>query len=58
LAEDVAWRDYIESLLLGAPDNVLGMWHYGFTEFFNYAIDHSAESEVSAHMEKTDASIE
>ncbi|MDE0309165.1 MAG: DUF4325 domain-containing protein [Acidiferrobacterales bacterium] len=58
LAEDVAWREDIESLLPAVPDNVLSMWHYGVTEIFNNAIDHSGGSEIRAQIKKTATSVE
>ena len=57
LAEDVVWRDDIEDLLDELPDNALDIWHYGFTEMFNNAIDHSEGSYVSVEVEKTAAGV-
>jgi anti-sigma regulatory factor (Ser/Thr protein kinase) len=39
--EDKVWRAHVEPLLGPLPDNVLRICHYGFTEIFNNAIDHS-----------------
>jgi anti-sigma regulatory factor (Ser/Thr protein kinase)/biotin operon repressor len=47
LAEDQVWRDDVSKVIGEMPDNVLRIWHYGFTEMFNNAIDHSAGSNVS-----------
>jgi len=47
LAEDVVWRNDIEPLLRGLPDNVMVIWNYAFTEMFNNAIDHSAGTSIS-----------
>ena len=58
LAEDVVWRDDIKSLLKAVPDNVLGMWDYGFTEIFNNAIEHSEGSEISVKFKKNAADVE
>lgn len=58
LAEDVIWRDNIQSVLGNLPDNVLHIWHYGFTEMFNNAIDHSSGSEIVVEIRKTAASTE
>ncbi|MFQ5848545.1 MAG: STAS-like domain-containing protein [Candidatus Methylomirabilales bacterium] len=41
LAEDQVWRSEIVPLLKDLPGNVLDIWHYGFTEMVNNAIDHS-----------------
>lgn len=41
LAEDKAWRDDISPLFNKLPENVISIIHYGFTEIFNNAIDHS-----------------
>ena len=57
LAEDVVWRNDIEDLLDELPDNALDIWHYGFTEMFNNAIDHSEGSFVSVEVEKTAAGV-
>lgn len=37
---------------------MLSIWHYGFTEMFNNAIDHSAGSEIVVKILKTAASTE
>ena len=42
LAEDVVWTRDVRSVFGKLPDNVLDIWHYGFTEMFNNAIDHSS----------------
>lgn len=41
LAEDVIWRNDVAPVLGQQPENVLDIWHYGFTEMFNNAVDHS-----------------
>lgn len=41
LAEDIVWSTDIQPLLQSLPANVLDIWHYGFTEMFNNAMDHS-----------------
>lgn len=58
LAEDVVWRNDIAQVVGQVPDNVLGIWHYGFTEMFNNAIDHSGGSEINAGIRKTAANTE
>ena len=47
LAEDTVWSTDISSLLGKLPENVLNIWHYGFTEIFNNVIDHSGASYVA-----------
>ena len=53
LAEDVVWRQDIVPALGKLPANALDIWHYGFTEIFNNAIDHSEGTRVSVRIEKT-----
>lgn len=55
LAEDVVWRDDIAPQLGKLPDNVLAIWHYGFTEMFNNVIDHSGGLRVWVRLTKTAA---
>lgn len=55
LAEDVVWRNDVSPLLGKLPENVLNIWHYGFTEMFNNVIDHSGASVVSIELRKTAA---
>jgi anti-sigma regulatory factor (Ser/Thr protein kinase) len=55
LAEDVVWRTDVSPLLGKLPDNVLRIWHYGFTEMFNNVIDHSGASYVTISLTKTAA---
>ena len=45
--EDIVWREKIAPLLVGYSENVIGIWHYGFTEMLNNAIDHSGGKSVS-----------
>jgi hypothetical protein len=58
LAEDQIWRDDIKSVLGVLPENVLDIWHYGFTEMFNNAIDHSSGNRILVRLSKTAASTE
>lgn len=58
LAEDRIWRDDIRGVLGNLPDNVLSIWHYGFTEMLNNAIDHSEGSEILVQIKKTAANTE
>ena len=55
LAEDFVWRTDIAELLGKLPENVLSIWHYGFTEMFNNVIDHSGAKTVSISLTKTAA---
>jgi anti-sigma regulatory factor (Ser/Thr protein kinase) len=55
LAEDAVWRKDVAPLIGGLPENVLNIWHYGFTEMFNNVIDHSGAGEVSISLTKTAA---
>lgn len=55
LAEDVIWRTDVAPLLGMLPENVLSIWHYGFTEMFNNVIDHSGATQVSISLMKTAA---
>jgi hypothetical protein len=53
LAEDYVWTQDVRSTLGPLPDNVTDIWHYGFTEMFNNAIDHSAGSRINLQIRKT-----
>lgn len=55
LAEDVVWRTDVSPLLGKLPENVLSIWHYGFTEMFNNVIDHSGARYVTIFLTKTAA---
>ncbi|HZX35522.1 MAG TPA: DUF4325 domain-containing protein [Thermodesulfobacteriota bacterium] len=57
-SEDVIWRNEIEPQLGKLPDNVRDIWHYGFTEMMNNAIDHSEGTQVSIKITKTGATTE
>jgi anti-sigma regulatory factor (Ser/Thr protein kinase)/biotin operon repressor len=56
LSEDVVWRADIAPLLGKLPENVLGIWQYGFTEMLNNVIDHSGAGYVIVEITKTAAS--
>lgn len=58
LEEDVVWRNDIVSLLGDLPNNVIDIWHYGFTEILNNAIDHSSGQHVSVKVRKTATNCE
>lgn len=57
-AEDLVWRNDIHPVLGQMPDNALGIWHYGFTEMFNNAVDHSGGREIYIRIRKTAANTE
>src|SRR3990167_2392470 len=58
LAEDLVWRNDVSNVLGTMPENVFNIWHYGFTEMFNNAIDHSDGSMIGIQIRKTAASTE
>jgi DNA-binding transcriptional ArsR family regulator len=58
LEEDVVWRKYVLGELGKLPDNVLNIWHYGFTEMLNNAIDHSQGQIASVSVKKDPASTQ
>ena len=51
LAEDKVWREDVATLFKGVKENMLGIAHYGFTEIFNNAIDHSEGTEIEVDVE-------
>ncbi len=53
LAEDLVWTNDVRTALGQHPENVLGIWHYGFTEMFNNAIDHSGGTTITVRLKKT-----
>jgi hypothetical protein len=58
LAEDVVWTNDVSPALGQLPDNVKNIWHHGFTEMFNNAIDHSSGKSISVEIDKTAASAQ
>lgn len=58
LAEDIVWRNDVYQVISPLPDNVVNIWHYGFTEMFNNAIDHSGGSEILVHIRKNAVSTQ
>src|SRR4030066_1591292 len=58
LEEHRVWRNEIHSRLDQLPENVVDIWHYGFTEMLNNAIDHSSGTNVSVHLKKTATTTE
>lgn len=57
-AEDRIWREDISIALGSMPENVIDIWHYGFTEMFNNVIDHSAGKKIYIEINKTAATTE
>lgn len=58
LAEDTVWRTDIAEFVGDLPDNVIDIWHYGFTEILNNAIDHSSGNQVHVQVTKTATTTE
>lgn len=58
LAEDTVWRTDISEFVGDLPDNVIDIWHYGFTEILNNAIDHSSGNQVHIQVTKTATTTE
>ncbi len=57
-AEDVIWTNDIRLALGKLPDNVLNIWHHGFTEMFNNAVDHSDSTQIFVYIRKNAAATE
>lgn len=53
LAEDVVWSNDVSEALSGLERNAADIWHYGFTEMFNNAIDHSEGSAIHVSASRT-----
>lgn len=58
LDEDVVWRNDVSFVLGPQPENVLGLWQYGFTEMFNNAKDHSSGTVITVVIKRTAATTE
>ncbi len=58
LEEHVLWDQDISPVLQPLPENVMDIWHYGFTEMLNNAKDHSAGSAIFVGLSKTAVSTE
>jgi anti-sigma regulatory factor (Ser/Thr protein kinase) len=58
LAESAVWANDVRPMLGALPDNVTDIWHYGFTELFNNAIDHSQGTTIIVKISKTAATTE
>jgi anti-sigma regulatory factor (Ser/Thr protein kinase) len=53
LSEHEAYREHVQPLLDGLPENVLRILEYGVTEIVNNAIDHSGSATVSIDSRRT-----
>jgi anti-sigma regulatory factor (Ser/Thr protein kinase)/biotin operon repressor len=53
LAEDRVWSSDIRPNLGELPHNVMNIWHHGFTEMFNNAIDHSEGTAIRVTIART-----
>src|SRR5688500_19943093 len=51
-AEDWVWSNDVREVLGALPDNAMHIWHHGFTEMFNNAIDHSGGASVNVWIKK------
>ncbi|OQY47298.1 MAG: ArsR family transcriptional regulator [Candidatus Parabeggiatoa sp. nov. 2] len=58
LEEDVVWRREFAKLVSELPSNAVNIWHYGFTEMLNNAIDHSGGNKVIITFKQTAISTE
>lgn len=58
LEEHVAWDKDLEPVLQPLPENVIDIWHYGFTEMLNNAIDHSGGTIIYVKVSKTAVTTE
>lgn len=47
LSEDRVWGSVLAPLVMDFPENVRDIWHYGFTEMVNNAIDHSGSRKIT-----------
>lgn len=58
LEEHVIWEKDVYPMVGPLPDNVMGIWQYGFTEMLNNAKDHSDGAKITVHISKTAISTE
>lgn len=56
LEEHIVWDQDVRPFLGQHSENVLDIWHYGFTEMFNNAIDHSGGDWIDVLAQKTASS--
>jgi STAS-like domain of unknown function (DUF4325) len=55
ISEDQVWREDVAPSLDQISVNVMSIWHYGFTEMFNNAIDHAEGTSIVVSFSKTAA---
>jgi hypothetical protein len=53
LEEHILWEKDIAPVLGELPENVMDIWHYGFTEMLNNAKDHSGGTQLIVQISKT-----
>jgi STAS-like domain of unknown function (DUF4325) len=58
LEEHIVWDKDISLVLQPLPENVIDIWHYGFTEMLNNAKDHSAGTMILVKISKTAVTTE
>jgi hypothetical protein len=58
LEEHILWDQDIAPVLRPLPENVMDIWHYGFTEMLNNAKDHSGGTRILVRIAKTAVSVE
>jgi STAS-like domain of unknown function (DUF4325) len=58
IEEHVLWDKDISLVLQPLPENVIDIWHYGFTEMLNNAKDHSGGTTILVKVSKTAVSTE
>jgi anti-sigma regulatory factor (Ser/Thr protein kinase) len=57
LEEDTIWRERVLPLLEGAPQNVIEICQYGFTEMFNNVLSHSEAESVTVDVDLTTVDV-
>ena len=58
LEEHLLWDQEIAPVLQPLPENVMHIWHYGFTEMLNNAKDHSGGSAILVRINKNAVNTE
>ncbi len=58
LEEDKVWREHIRPLMNDLSRNIFDIYHYGFTEMLNNAIDHSEGTQVTILVNRWHNSID
>jgi len=58
ITEDQVWIESVSPSLGSMAANVLNIWHYGFTEMFNNALEHSGASLITVKFQKNAASTD